>query len=98
MQWKLISLPFSAFRGSKKEQLDLANIKSLNFEVPGRTRGPVLIDNIRLTGITPPKSQMDLPVTFDSASVAYGLPAMFATVRRVQGETFDDFDLVEREQ
>ncbi len=32
------------------------------------------------------------------SSVAYGLPAMFATVRRVQGETFDDFDLVEREQ
>jgi hypothetical protein len=36
-------------------------------------------------------------VAYES-SVAYGLPAMFATVRRVQGETFDDFDLVEREQ
>jgi hypothetical protein len=34
----------------------------------------------------------------DESKVAYGLPDMFETVRRVEGETFEDFDLVEREQ
>ena len=36
-------------------------------------------------------------VAYES-KVAYGLPAMFDTVRRVQNDTLDDFDLVEREQ
>jgi hypothetical protein len=36
-------------------------------------------------------------VAYES-KVAYGLQEMFATVRRVQGETVEDFDVVEREQ
>lgn len=35
-------------------------------------------------------------VAYES-SVAYGLPAMIAIVRRVQGDAFEDFDLVERD-
>jgi hypothetical protein len=34
----------------------------------------------------------------DESKVAYGLQSMFATVRRVENETLEDFDLVEREQ
>ena len=33
----------------------------------------MLIDQVRLEGVTPPLTQMDLPVTFDSPTVAYGL-------------------------
>ena len=36
-------------------------------------RGPVRLDQVRLEGGTPPMTQMDLPVTFDSPTVAYGL-------------------------
>ena len=36
-------------------------------------RSPVLLDQVRLEGSTPPMTQMDLPVTFDSPTVAYGL-------------------------
>jgi hypothetical protein len=71
--WKRISIPFTDFHGSRREQLNLANIRALSFDIPGGMRGPVLLDEIRLMGIAPPKVQMDLPVTFDSPNVAYGL-------------------------
>ncbi len=71
--WMLISIPFSSFIGPRNESLDLANVRALSFDIPGGMRGPVLLDQIRLTGIVPPKTQMDLPVTFDSPTVAYGL-------------------------
>jgi beta-glucanase (GH16 family) len=71
--WKKISLPFSAFQNADGYLLDTSNIQTLRFTIPDGLSTPVRLDQVRLTGNTPPKTQMDLPVTFDSPTVAYGL-------------------------
>jgi beta-glucanase (GH16 family) len=68
--WKQISVPFTAFQGTDNQKPDLSAIHSLSFTVPAGMTSPVRLDQILLTG---GKTQMDLPVTFDSPSVDYGL-------------------------
>jgi len=46
--WKQVSIPFAAFQGPASKTLDLSAIHSLQIKVPGGTRGPVLIDQLRL--------------------------------------------------
>jgi hypothetical protein len=46
--WKQVSLPFTAFQGPKGKPMDLSSIQSLQMKIPGGTRGPVLLDQVRL--------------------------------------------------
>ena len=71
--WQKVTIPLTAFWGDGGVSPDLTKIHSISFNVPGGMRSPVLLDQVRLEGGTPPLTQMDLPVTFDSPSVAYGL-------------------------
>ncbi len=47
--WKLIKLPFSSFSGEDRQSLNLAAVQSINIEAPAELRGPILLDQIRLT-------------------------------------------------
>ncbi len=71
--WQKVTIPLSSFQGAAGATLDLTAVRRLSFEVPKGTLGPILLDQVRLEGGTPPKTQMDLLVTFDSPTVAYGL-------------------------
>jgi beta-glucanase (GH16 family) len=71
--WKQMNIPFAAFQGTSGKTLDLTTIQGISFRVPGGMRDPVRLDQLRLEGGTPPLTQLDLPVTFDSPSVDYGL-------------------------
>ncbi len=46
--WQRVSLPFTAFTGPGGRALDTAAVQSIAFKIPGGTRGPVLLDQIRL--------------------------------------------------
>ncbi|MBX0329808.1 family 16 glycosylhydrolase [Oscillochloris sp. ZM17-4] len=71
--WQKIELPFEAFAGKRGTALDLAAVTGIHFETPSGARGPVRIDQLHLEGGPPLKTQMDLPVSFDSPTVNYGL-------------------------
>ncbi|HMN59208.1 MAG TPA: family 16 glycosylhydrolase, partial [Anaerolinea sp.] len=47
--WKLVSIPFSAFKGPNGAGPDLSAVHSITFDVPGGMRSPVLLDQVRLT-------------------------------------------------
>jgi beta-glucanase (GH16 family) len=47
--WQKVSIPFTAFHGDWGAQPDLASVRSLSFDIPGSMRGPVLLDQFRLT-------------------------------------------------
>jgi beta-glucanase (GH16 family) len=68
--WQQISVPFTAFQGDNSQTPNLAAVRSLSFEVPAGMTSPIRLDQIALIG---GKTQMDLPVTFDSPTVNYGL-------------------------
>jgi beta-glucanase (GH16 family) len=46
--WKQISIPFSAFVGPEDKPLDLSAVQSIQMKIPGGTRGPVLLDQVRV--------------------------------------------------
>ncbi len=46
--WQQVTLPFSAFTGPRGATIDASAVHSINFQIPGGTRNPVLIDQIRL--------------------------------------------------
>ena len=46
--WQEVSLPFSAFTNPDGYTLDTSAVHSVNFKIPGGTRGPVMIDQLRL--------------------------------------------------
>ncbi len=71
--WQQVTIPFSSFLGAQGTTLDLAGVQGISFRVPGGMSNPVRLDQLRLEGGTVPKAQMNLPVTFDSPAVAYGL-------------------------
>ncbi len=79
--WKRISLPFSAFKrsamqlpGAPNDGLTLTSVQGYGFTIPFNYRVKnILVDQVRLEGTPPTKTQMDLPVTFDLPTVAYGL-------------------------
>jgi beta-glucanase (GH16 family) len=47
--WQKLTIPFTAFRGGYQQTLDLTNVTGISFEAPGGLRGPVLLDQLRLT-------------------------------------------------
>src|SRR5262249_6274054 len=47
--WQKVTLPFTAFQGVRGQTLDLTKVASLGFGLPDGLRGPVLLDQIRLT-------------------------------------------------
>ena len=47
--WQKVTIPFTAFRGGHRQTLDLTNVTGISFEAPGGLRGPVLLDQLRLT-------------------------------------------------
>ncbi len=47
--WQKVTIPFTAFHADNGATPDLTKIKSLTFDVPSGMRGPVRIDQLRLT-------------------------------------------------
>jgi beta-glucanase (GH16 family) len=60
--WKQVSIPFTAFQGPASKVLDLTTVQSIQINVPEGTRGPVLLDQIRLDC----PSEMTVTSTADS--------------------------------
>jgi beta-glucanase (GH16 family) len=78
--WQQVTVPFSAFTRSSEQPTGAPNdgltlSEVWGFDITYRTPdvGPLLLDQIRLEGREAPKSQMNLPVTFDDPTVSYGL-------------------------
>jgi hypothetical protein len=72
--WKQITLPFSAFQSPQGQLPNSTKIASFGFELPDGLRGPVLLDQIRLTCAN------EVPVTSNTDSGAGSLRSALVNV------------------